>query len=75
MFRFDLLIRPDMTVRDVRQAHPSTAAIFARLGFRDVCDDCAIRVVARRSGLSEHDVVDALNRAVFAADGEGGSRS
>lgn len=65
MFRFDELIRPAMTVRDVRLKHPATAAVFERLGFRDICDDCSIEVVARKQGLSSADVVSALNTAAF----------
>jgi len=67
MFRFDQLIRPTMTVREVRRRFPQSAAVFERLGFREVCDDCAIEVAARRGDLSPADVVDALNEAVFGA--------
>ncbi len=65
MFRFDQLIRPDMTVRDVKQAHPETVAIFEQFQFRTVCDDCDIETVARRNGLNFMDVVDALNEAIL----------
>jgi len=64
MFRFDQLIRPDMAVRDVKQAHPETAAVFEQFQFRTVCDDCDIETVARRNGLNVMDVVDALNQAI-----------
>ncbi|MCS6953245.1 MAG: hypothetical protein RMK57_07140 [Bryobacterales bacterium] len=62
--RFDQLIRPGMTVREVRQRYPQTAPIFERLGFRSSCDDCSIEVVARKYGLSPADIVEALNEAV-----------
>ena len=65
MFRFDVLIRSSMTVGDVKLKYPQTASIFERYGFRDVCDDCPIELVARRQGLSSLDVVDELNRALF----------
>jgi hypothetical protein len=38
MFRFDLLIRSGMTVREVKQRYPSTAPLFDQFGFRSVCD-------------------------------------
>ncbi len=65
MFRFDQLIRRDMTIRDVKQSHPETIAIFDELGFRSSCDDCDIETVARKNGLDIRDVVDALNGAAF----------
>ena len=65
MFRFDHLIRRDMIVRDVKQSHPETVAVFEELGFRPSCDDCDIETVARKHGASSQDVVDALNRAAF----------
>ncbi len=54
-----------MIVREVRQAHPETAAVFEQFAFRPSCDDCDIETVARKNGISSQDVVDALNRAVF----------
>ena len=65
MFRFDRLIRRDMLVRDVKQQHPSTVAVFEELGFRAPCDDCDIETVSRRNGLDTRDVIDQLNRAAF----------
>jgi len=65
MFRFDQLIRRDMIVREVKQAHPETVAVFEEFGFRASCDDCDIETVARKNGLSSLDVVEALNRAAF----------
>ncbi len=65
MFRFDRLIRPSMTVRDIKTQYPQTVRVFEELGFREVCDDCAIEVVARRQGLSTPDVIDALNCSLF----------
>jgi hypothetical protein len=54
-----------MIVRDVKQQHPETRAVFEDLGVRSSCDDCDIETVARKQGLSSVDVVEALNRAVF----------
>lgn len=67
MFRFDRLIRRDMIVRDVKQSHPDTVAVFEELGFRPSCDDCDIEAVARKNGISSLDAVEALNRAAFGA--------
>ncbi len=68
MFRFDQLIRHDMIVREVKQAHPETMSVFEEFGFRASCDDCDIQTVARKSGLSSQDVVASLNRAAFGLD-------
>jgi hypothetical protein len=65
MFRFDHLIRRDMIIRDVKQRHPETIAVFENLHYRAVCDDCDIQTVARKNGLDVRDVVDALNAAAF----------
>ncbi len=63
--RFDKLIRPSMTVRDIRTRFPRTAEVFENLGVRAACDDCSIEVVARKYGRSSQEIVDALNRAAF----------
>ncbi len=65
MFRFDQLIRRDMIIRDVKQRHPETVAIFEAFRYRDTCDDCDIETVARKNGLDVRDVVEALNGAAF----------
>jgi hypothetical protein len=65
MFRFDQLIRRDMIIRDVKQRHPETSAVFEELHYRAVCDDCDIQTVARKNGLDVRDVIDALNQAAF----------
>jgi hypothetical protein len=65
MFRFDQLIRRDTIIRDVKQHHPETIAVFEALHFRGPCDDCAIETVARKNGLNVLDVVEALNQAAF----------
>jgi hypothetical protein len=65
MFRFDQLIRRDTIIRDVKQRHPETLAVFEQLNFRSPCDDCAIETVARKNGLNCLDVVDQLNQAAF----------
>ena len=70
MFRFDSLIRANMTVREVRQRFPQAVPVLERLGFRESCDDCALEVVARRQGLSTADVVEELNRAAFGSSGD-----
>ena len=69
MFRFDLLIRPSMTVSEIKNLYPQTVPVFARLGFRDVCDDCSVELVARRAGLSPYDVIDTLHSAIFQVEG------
>jgi hypothetical protein len=56
-----------MVVRDVKQAHPETVAIFEEFGFRTSCDDCDIEVVSRKQGVASQDVLEALNKAVFAS--------
>jgi hypothetical protein len=65
MFRFDQLIRRDATVRDVKQRHPETIAIFEQLHYRPACDDCDIETVARKNGIKVQDVVETLNQAAF----------
>jgi len=69
MLRFDQLIRPSMTIRDVKQKFPQTSRIFEEFGFRTICDDCSIEVVSRRQGLKSLDVVDALNTSIGLAEG------
>jgi hypothetical protein len=69
MLRFDRLIRPSMTIRDVKVQHPWTSLIFERFGFREVCDDCAIGIVAQRQGIAVFEVIDELNSALTAAAG------
>ena len=70
MFRFDQLIRRDMIIRDVKQRHPETIAVFENLHYRHVCDDCDIETVARKNGLKVLDVVEALNQAAFGPKAE-----
>ena len=65
MFRFDQLIRRDTIIRDVKQRHPETVAVFEEFRFRPSCDDCDIETVARKNGLNVPDVVAALNQAAF----------
>ncbi len=50
MFRFDSLIRRDMTARDARQRRPETAS------------DSFIETMARASGHNFPDVVDATEQ-------------
>ena len=71
MFRFDGLIRRDMTVRDVKQRYPATVPVFEQFHFRPVCDDCDIATAARRIGL---DLSDALDDAAFGLRTEQGGR-
>ena len=72
MFRFDRLIRRQMVVREIKQQHPATVAIFEELGFRPSCDDCDIETVSRKQGLDCRDVIDRLNRAAFGPEGASG---
>ena len=65
MFRFDRLIHLSMTVREIRDLYPETAGVFERLGFRNVCDDCSLETVARRSGMPTGDVLQALDLAIL----------
>ena len=62
--RFDELIRPGMTIREVKTTFPSTVEIFESLGFRESCDDCSIESVCRKYGLISQEVVQRLNRAI-----------
>ena len=64
MHRFDRQIRPSMTVREVRVRFPQTVAVLEEFGFRAVCDDCSLEIVARRQELNPADVIDALNMAI-----------
>ncbi len=64
MFRFDQLVRAGMLIRDVKQQHPETIAIFDAFSFRSACDDCSIDQAARKQGLNAREVVEALNRAI-----------
>ncbi|HBY64252.1 MAG TPA: hypothetical protein DEH78_30890 [Solibacterales bacterium] len=65
MLRFDTLIRPGMTLRDVRQFYPQVGPVLDSFGFRQSCADCSIEVVARKYGLRSDVIVLALNEAVF----------
>jgi hypothetical protein len=69
MFRFDKLIRASMFVRDVKRQYPQTVIVFEQLGFRAICDDCTIEVVAQRQGMRPFEVVDTLNSSVFVQQG------
>jgi hypothetical protein len=62
--RFDEMIRPGMTIREVKTRYPGTVEIFDSLGFRESCDDCSIESVCRKYGLISQDVVQRLNRAI-----------
>jgi hypothetical protein len=64
MFRFDRLIRPSMTVREISSRYPETAEVFETLGFRSICADCALETVAKRQNLSTDDVLSALQLAI-----------
>ena len=69
MLRFDKLIRVSMIVRDVKQQYPQTVAVFEQFGFRSICDECTIEVVARRQGLRPFEIIDALNCSVVLKGG------
>lgn len=68
--RFDQIIRPGMTVREVRTRFPKAAETLHNFGFRESCDDCSIEVVCRKYGLSSRLVVETLNEAAFGAAAE-----
>ncbi len=68
MFRFDRLIRPSMTIREIRIQHPETAGVFENFRFRDSCDDCSLETVAKKQGLSVAVVMDALQMAITNGD-------
>ena len=68
MFRFDRLIRPSMTVREIRVQHPETAAVFEQFGFRASCDDCSIQTIVKKHGVPEYLVMDALQLAISNGD-------
>ena len=75
MFRFDLLIRRDMIIRDVKQRHPETVPLFEQFRFHPVCDDCDIATVVRKNGLNLQDILDALNQAAFGPQTEAGEHA
>jgi hypothetical protein len=58
-----------MTIRDVKQKYPDTRTIFEEFGFRPICDDCSIELVARRQGLPSFEIIDALNAAIVSDNG------
>jgi hypothetical protein len=68
MFRFDRLIRPSMTVREIKTEHPETATVFESFRFRESCDDCPLETVAKKHGLSVPVVMDALQMAISNGD-------
>ncbi|MEP7362240.1 MAG: hypothetical protein ABI972_03220 [Acidobacteriota bacterium] len=70
MFRFDELIHPRMTVREVVQRWPATGEVIENFGFRTVCHDCDLQTVARRQEIAVADVFMALNAAAFGAPAE-----
>jgi hypothetical protein len=70
MFRFDLLISPSMTVREIKRRFPQTISVFETFGFRHVCDDCSLETVARRAGVPVREVVEALNHLVVPQSGK-----
>jgi hypothetical protein len=69
MLRFDKLVRSSMTVRDVKRQYPNTSSTFEEFGFRSVCDDCSIEVVAQRQGLMPIEIINALNTVIDSAEG------
>lgn len=69
--RFDQMIRPGMTVREVRTRFPKTAETLLNFGFRESCDECSLEVVCRKYGISSQQVVESLNEAAFGAAAEG----
>jgi hypothetical protein len=64
MYRFEQLIRPSMTVREIIARYPETAEFFETIGFRSVCHDCTLDTVAMRQELSTVDVLQALRLVI-----------
>ena len=67
MFRFTNFVRPDETVREVRQKHPETEEVFDRYGLRVVCYDCSIEQIAIKVGVPVVDLLLELDQAVYRA--------
>lgn len=64
MFRFTNFIRPEETVREVRQKYPETEEVFDRLGLRPVCHDCSIEQVAIKVGVPVVDLLLELDQTI-----------
>ena len=58
MFTFDLLVRSGMTIREAKQAHNETIAVFDRPDFRSF-------PAAHRAHMKVPDLVDVLNSAIL----------
>jgi hypothetical protein len=67
MFRFTNSVRPDETVREVRQRHPETEEVFDRYGLRAACYDCSVEQIAIKVGVSPVDLLLELDQAVHNA--------
>ena len=67
MFRFTDFIRPDETVREVRQKHPETQEVFYRYGLRAACYDCSVEQIAIKMGVPVVDLLLELDQAVYSA--------
>ena len=67
MFRFTNFIRPDETVREVRQKYPETEEVFERYGLRAVCYDCSVEQIAFKVGVPVVDLLLELDQAVHSS--------
>jgi hypothetical protein len=61
MFRFDQIIHPSMTLREVKQMHLETIPVLEQLGFKSSCDDCTIETACRRTRIPLRDLVETTN--------------
>lgn len=60
-------VRRDMIVRDVRERHPETRAVFEQFEVREACWDCSVAEVAHRSAVDLPELLGALNAAIARA--------
>ena len=68
MFRFTNFVRPDETIREVRQRHPETEEVFDRHGLRTVCYDCSVEQIALKVGVPVVDLLLELDQAIYSAN-------
>ena len=67
MFRFTNFVRPDETIREVRQRHPETEEVFDRYGLRTVCYDCSVEQIAIKVGVPVVELLLELDQAIHNA--------
>ena len=61
-------MRPDETIREVRQQHPETEEVFDRCGIRAVCYDCSVEQIAIKIGVPVIDLLLELDQAIHTAN-------